>query len=488
MTLLHTLIAIPLVAAALTIACTSRRLRAVEMIGVAGSVLAFLFAGYGFLHGVHTWEHAGLLSPDAFGMLLTLCITFVGSAAAIYSVGYLRVEREKGIVSARRTVQFWALFHLFIFAMLLSVMTRYPIIAWVAIEATTLATVFLVSFYKKSSSLEAGWKYLVVNSVGLLIGFFGTLTMLSAAGSSTGFLSWNDLAAAASTMDPLALKVAFICILVGYGTKAGLVPMHTWLPDAHGKAPAPISALLSGVLLNAAIFAIVRYKVAVDAAIGPWWTGALLLVFGVLSIVVMGFMLLVQSRYKRMLAYSSIENMGLCAIGFGLGGIAVWYTVLHMLYHALVKSALFLASGNLFLSYGSGKIENIRGMLRTLPWTAPLFFLGVVAVVGMPPFGTFMTKLGILSSATEHPGVVGALLLAVTLVFAGYLIHTSAMLFGTPPAHAPEGGAIVRGERGWRTVFPILLLLTTALYLGVHLPAPLAELVADAASTYTPER
>ncbi len=482
--ILYSLILIPLIAAILTFLATPRRLRAVESIGLAASVAGFVISVYGWLHGVHERTYAGLLGPDAFGMLLVLCITFVGLAAAVYSVGYLRVERGKGIVSPGRTVQFWILFHLFICAMLLSVTTRYPIIAWVAIEATTLSTVFLVSFYKKSSSLEAGWKYLVVNSVGLLVGFFGTLSMLSLAGSNTGLLSWSELFAAAPAMDPVALKIAFICILVGYGTKAGLAPMHTWLPDAHGKAPAPISALLSGVLLNAAFFTIVRYKVTVDAALGPWWSGTLLLVFGVFSIVIMGFMLLKQSRYKRMFAYSSIEHMGLCAVGFGLGGPAVWYTVLHMIYHALVKSSLFLAAGNLFLVYGSGKMENVRGALKTLPWTAPLLFVGVMAIVGMPPFGIFMTKLGILTSGMGHPVMVGALLLSLTLVFAGYMIHISGMLFGTSPTHTPDGKPIARGERGWYTVVPVISLLAVALYLGFHLPTPVAELVSDAAASY----
>ncbi|MBP9749521.1 MAG: hydrogenase 4 subunit F [Candidatus Pacebacteria bacterium] len=482
------LILIPLLAALVSFACTSRRLGWIEGVGVLAAILELAVAVRALLTGVHGGGSSTFLALDAFGTILVLIITFVGLAAAVYSVGYLRAERQKGIVSAGRTVQYWVLFHLFIFAMLLSVMAQHPIVMWAAIEATTLSTVFLVSFYKKKSSLEAGWKYLVVNSVGLLIGFFGTLTMLSLVGSHTGLLSWGDLLTAAPTLDPLAMKVAFIFILIGYGTKAGLVPMHTWLPDAHGKAPAPISALLSGVLLNTAFLAIARYKVVVDEVVGPWWSGNILLGFGVLSIVVMGFMLLTQNRYKRMLAYSSIENMGILAVGFGLGGVAVVYAMLHMVYHALVKSALFLTSGNLFLAYGSGKIGNVRGVLTVLPWTGPLFFLGIIAIVGMPPFGTFMSKLGILSKGIgAHPGITGVLLAAFALVFVGFLIHGTKMLFGTPPTHTPDGQAIVVGERGILTVLPIGMLLIAAVILGFYIPAPLAEVVTNAASVYVSE-
>ncbi|MBP9760007.1 MAG: hydrogenase 4 subunit F [Candidatus Pacebacteria bacterium] len=486
MTLTYLLI-IPLVSALISLACTTKRLRVIEGVGVLAGIAEFWLAVHTLLYGVGEGGLTGLLALDAFGTLLVLIITFVGLASAVYSVGYLRVEREKGIVSAKRTVQFWVLFHLFIFAMLLSVVARHPIVMWAAIEATTLSTVFLVSFYKKESSLEAGWKYLVVNSVGLLIGFFGTLTLLSLAGSAHGgLLSWQDFATVATTFDPLAVKVAFIFILIGYGTKAGLVPMHTWLPDAHGKAPAPVSALLSGVLLNTAFLAIVRYKVVVDTAVDPSWSSHILLAFGVLSIVLMGCMLLVQRKYKRMLAYSSIENMGILAVGFGLGGVAVFYAMLHMVYHALVKSALFLTSGNLFLTYGSGKVKNVRGMLKTLPWSAPLFFLGLFGIVGVPPFGTFISKLGILTeSMGAYATLAPVLLLAFALVFIGFLTHGTLMLFGTTPHETPDGTPVVVGERGILTVLPIVVLLATAILLSAYLPTPLRQTIENATAVYT---
>lgn len=484
------LLLIPLVAALITLLLTRRRVYLIGIVAIVATAGEF----YGAVHALlaPSTAQTGLLAPllylDAFGTILLLIITFVAFNTALYSVGYLRAEQEKGIIGPRRCVQFWTLFHLFIFAMLFSVTAKSPLLMWAAIEATTLSTVFLVSFYNKPSSLEAGWKYLVVNSVGLLIGFFGTLTMLSLGDTPHGaLLSWTDLTAAAVTFDPLAVKVAFIFILIGYGTKAGLVPMHTWLPDAHGKAPAPISALLSGVLLNTAFLAIARYKVVVDGAVDPWWSANILLAFGVLSVVVMGFMLLGQQRYKRMLAYSSIENMGIIAIGFGFGGAGVFYAMLHMLYHALIKSALFLTSGNLFLAYSSGKIHNIRGVLHTLPWSGPLLFVGLFAVVGMPPFGTFISKFGVVSQGIgAHPYLVGLLLVSFALVFIGFLIHGSKMLFGEPlrGVHA-EAGQSAPSEHGILTILPIILLLTTALILGVYLPESLRAVFDTATSVYS---
>jgi hydrogenase-4 component F len=488
--ILSYLILIPLIAALVTLLLVRRSSGIIGIVAIVATIAEFSVALRALLIGAQA-AAGGLLSPlvylDAFGTILILIITFVGCNTALYSVGYLRAEQGKGIIGPQRVVQYWVLFHLFMFAMLLSVTAQSPIVMWAAIEATTLSTVFLVSFYNKPSSLEAGWKYLVVNSVGLLIGFFGTLTMLSlGATPHGGLMSWQQLLAIAPTLNPLATKIAFIFILVGYGTKAGLVPMHTWLPDAHGKAPAPISAMLSGVLLNTAFLAIVRYKAVVDQSAGIWWSSNILLAFGVLTVILMGFMLLSQRRYKRMLAYSSIENMGIIAVGFGFGGAGALYAIFHMCYHALVKSALFLTSGNLFLAYSSGKIRNIRGALTLLPWTGPLLFLGLFAVVGMPPFGTFLSKFGVVSAGIgAHPFVVGLLLIAFSLVFVGFLIHGTKMLFGAVPDRTPDGGEMKPGEQGILTVLPIVLLLSTAIVLGLYVPEPLCAIFVQAAAVYT---
>ncbi len=480
--MLTVLITIPLAAALATIAASRTRLPFIAATSVV-TTLASFGAALVLLAQPALRSAPGPLFLDALGMLLALIITFVGCAAAVYAVGYLNAEMQKGIIGPRRVWQFWILFHLFLFAMLLAVTAKNPVVTWAAIEATTLATVFLVSFYSKQSSLEAGWKYLVVNSLGLLVAFFGTLTMLAAGGEVTdGFVwSWSDLTAHAGVLSPLAVKIAFTFILVGYGTKVGLAPMHTWLPDAHGKAPAPVSALLSGVLLATAFVPLARYTAVANRALGEPWGSNLLLIFGCLSVALMGFMLLTQYRYKRMLAYSSIEHMGIVAVGFALGGAGALYALIHLLYHALIKSALFLTSGNFFLAYSTGKVRGVRGALTTLPWSGPLFLAGILAVLGMPPFGTFMTKLGIVTAAMHvHPVVAIVLIITFALVFIGMVLHVSGMLFGEPPSGG-DAALVVQGEWSILTVAPIAVLLGCALVLAVFVPLSLQEVISRAA-------
>ncbi|MBI2120802.1 MAG: hydrogenase 4 subunit F, partial [Parcubacteria group bacterium] len=298
-------------------------------------------------------------------------------------------------------------------------------------------------------------------------------------------ITWKDFLSRAPSLDPLAVKIAFIFIFIGYGTKAGLAPMHTWLPDAHGKAPAPISALLSGVLLNTAFLAILRFKQVADLSAGPEFTSRLLILFGCISILIMAFTLLFQRNYKRLLAYSSIENMGIVALGFGFGGVGVFGAILHMIYHAITKSALFFSAGNLLLKYSTTKIKNVTGALAVLPLTAPLLFVGIFAVTGMPPFGTFLSKFSILSSgAHEHHLLVLALAPLFGLVFVGFLRNFTLMIFGHTAVTA-EGEALPKGETGVFTIIPIILLLGTLAALSIHLPTVLHDLIQTAASGFT---
>ncbi len=239
-----------------------------------------------------------------------------------------------------------------------------------------------------------------------------------------------------SALDPFIAKMAFIFILIGYGTKVGLVPMHTWLPDAHSKAPAPISSLLSGVLLDVAFLALLRFKSVVDVAIGPHFSRELLVFFGVISISVAALIIFSQKNYKRLLAYSSIEHMGVIALGFGFGGAAAFAALLHMIYHALTKSVLFLSAGNILVKYGSTKIRNVKGVLTVLPVTGVLFFIGFLAITGVPPFGTFVTEFSILSAGIKtHPTTVIITLLVLALVFVGFLRHVVSITFGN--SHTP---------------------------------------------------
>jgi len=421
------------------------------------------------------------LSLDPFGAILVMLVAVIGFAASWYSTGYLDGEVKKGIIGFSRVKQYFVLLHLFIAAMFFAIITTNPILMWIAIEATTLSTAFLISFYNKPSAMEAAWKYLIINSVGLLLGFFGTILFLYPAyfAGHTGLISWNSLLENAGHFDPFVAKIAFIFVLIGYGTKVGLVPMHTWLPDAHSKAPVPISALLSGVLLNVAFLAVLRFKAVADLAIGAGFSQKLLIFFGIISIVVAAFIIFVQKNYKRLLAYSSIEHMGIVALGFGFGGAGVFAAILHMIYHSLAKSVLFLSSGNIFLKYSSTKIRNIRGALKTLPVTGAVFIMGFLAITGVPPFGIFLTEFTILSAGIHnHPVITIVALLALILVFVGFLKDVVAMFFGESK---PD---MVPGEGGVWTVVPIVVLISVLLIISVVLPAFITALINSASLAY----
>jgi len=419
-------------------------------------------------------------SLDALGALLLMIVAVIGLVAGLYSVGYLQMERAKGILGFRRIRQYFTLLHLFMLAMFFAVITTNPVLTWVAIEATTLSTAFLISFYNKPSAMEAAWKYLMINSIGLLLAFFGTLLILSINSTdSTRFVDWHTLLMNASSINPAIAKIAFIFILIGYGTKMGLAPMHTWLPDAHSKAPVPISSLLSGVLLNVAFLAILRFKLIIDTAIGTQFSSSLLIFFGILSVLIAAFMMLGQKNYKRMLAYSSIEHMGVMALGFGFGGVGIFAALLHMLYHSLAKSVLFLSSGNIFLKYSSTKIANVKGIFSVLPVSGILFLFGFLAATGVPPFGIFITEFYILfAGIASHPIAAVFLLLALALVFVGFFRNVAAMVFGEAPSK------IKKGEAGrWSTWLPSILVIIL-IGIGFYLPHFIRTLIDSAAKSY----
>ncbi|MDO8558771.1 MAG: proton-conducting transporter membrane subunit [bacterium] len=418
-------------------------------------------------------------SIDALGAILMLIISVIGLAASLYSIGYIRREVAKQIIGFHRVKQYYIFLNFFILAMFSAVFTTSPIIMWIGIEATTLSTAFLISFYNKPSATEAAWKYLIVNSVGLLLGFLGIMLFQTAAIGTPGISNWHFILANASSLNPFIAKIAFIFILIGYGTKVGLAPMHTWLPDAHSKAPVPISSLLSGVLLNVAFLAILRFKAVTDAAVGQAFSQNLLIFFGIISISLAAFIIFAQKNYKRLLAYSSIEHMGIISLGFGFGGIGVFAGLLHMIYHSLAKSILFLASGSIFLKYSSTKIINAKGVLSVLPISGIIFLIGFLAITGVPPFGTFLTEFYILSAGMiQHPVITIVALLALIVAFVGFLKNTHSMIFG----EAPE--TISKGEANKWVVVPPLCLVAILLVLSFYLPQFVKLLINSAALIY----
>jgi len=363
---------------------------------------------------------------------------------------------------------------LFVFTMLLAVTTDNLGVMWVAIEGTTLATVFLVNIHDSHTGLEAAYKYLIISSVGIALAFLGTVLMYYAASAQVGEigLSWTSLIGIAPGLDPDIVKLAFVFILIGYGTKAGLAPMHTWLPDAHSEAPAPISALMSGVLLNVGLYALMRFKAVTDVTAGPAFSSTWLMRFGLLSLGLAAAFLVSQRNYKRMLAYSSVEHTGIIALGLGFGGYwGMLGALLHMVNHALSKSMLFLLSGSILLKYRTTDIRGVRGLLQAAPWTGFCFLCGVLALIGLPPFGPFVSEFIIFRAGFEAHSVAYAVtgIALLALVFAGMLGSVNRMLYGQASEQVKPGDPF-----RW-PMMPMALNLILLLGFGLLLPDGVQE-------------
>jgi hydrogenase-4 component F len=306
--------------------------------------------------------------------------------------------------------------------------------------------------------------------VGIALAFIGTALVYYAGAAKAGEIAvnWSALRSATASLNPEVMRLAFIFIVVGYGTKAGLAPMHTWLPDAHSEAPAPISALMSGVLLNVGLYAMMRFKVVVDAAVGVEFAERLLIGIGLFSILVAAAFLVRPRNYKRMLAYSSVEHVGIICLGMGFGGYwGVFGALLHIVNHALAKSLLFIISGNILLKYHSAEIRDVRGLLQTAPWTGALFLAGTLALIGLPPFAPFISEFIIFRAGLEtHPWAAGTGVILLVIVFGGMLASLNQMLYGATPADLPRGDALGL----W--LVPLAANFALLLVLGLTLPTP----------------
>ncbi|HET9550432.1 MAG TPA: hydrogenase 4 subunit F [Candidatus Binatia bacterium] len=467
--MLLSLLLLPLAAAGL-IALTRRR----TLMELAHTVAAMGTFAAGAMIAVRVWNSAvlsaggELFRVDALSALMIVIVTFLGAIAALYAIGYIRAELSDAPPVRARL--FFALFHLFIFTMLVAVTTDNLGIMWIAIEGTTLATVFLVNLRHTRTSLEAAYKYLILSSVGIALAFIGTALLYYAGAATAGEIAvnWSALNTAAGSLNGEVVRLAFVFILIGYGTKAGLAPMHTWLPDAHSEAPAPISALMSGVLLNVGLYAIIRFKTVVDAAVGSQFAGRLLIGIGLLSLLVAAAFLVRQRNYNRMLAYSSVEHVGIICLGLGFGGYwGIFGALFHLVNHALSKSLLFILSGNILLKYHSAEISDVRGLLRAAPWTGALFLAGTFALIGLPPFAPFISEFIIFRAGLESdPWAAGTGLVLLVVVFGAMLASVNRMLYGDPPADLPLGEPL----RLW--LAPLAVNFALLLVLGVTLPSP----------------
>ncbi|MDD5634477.1 MAG: hydrogenase 4 subunit F, partial [Candidatus Omnitrophica bacterium] len=375
---------------------------------------------------------------DMLSAFFIFVIATIAFASALYSIGYIRKDAKKGIISEKKVKIYYMLFNLFSFSMFLVPSVNNLGMLWVAIEMTTLISAFLVGFYKNKKSVEAAWKYIIICSVGIIFALLGTI-LFSYAFSLLGgvkSLNWSDMIASAAQLDKNIVKTAFIFILVGYGTKAGLAPMHTWLPDAHSQAVAPISALLSGVLLKTAIYAILRFGMIVISCVGFQFFGNLMILLGLVSLVISGGFILVQKDPKRLLAYSSIEHVGIISVGFGLGTpLAAAGALLHIFNHAVTKALMFFGAGNIVSAYNKHNMNAIRGVIKVLPFTGVMVLLGVFALTGFPPFSIFVSEIMILIAAFVKGAyfVAGMLLFFLALVFSAFIYYFGRMIFGNRP-------------------------------------------------------
>jgi hydrogenase-4 component F len=423
------------------------------------------------------WEQQFFVDP--LNVFLVTLTAFVGLTTAIFSRPYMRVEQDHGKMTPPRMRLYHSMYQLFSFTMLLGLTTNNLGIIWVAMEAATLTTVLLVSVYRTSASLEAAWKYFILCGVGIAQALFGTILLYMAAdkvlGSEHATLLWTNLDAIKGQLDPAIVTLAFVFLLVGYGTKIGLVPLHSWLPDAHAEGPTPVSAVLSGLLLNVAMYALLRCKVLTDGALGSPMAGQLMMGFGLLSVTVAAFFLSRQKDVKRMFSYSSIEHMGLITFAFGMGGpVANFAGLLHMTVHSLVKSAIFFSVGHATQTAGTQVMADIRGLIKVNPAVGWGLMVGSMAILGMPPFGVFASEFLILTTAMrEQPWATPFLFLALGVAFASMLIRVLPMVFGdtslVPLAHPPA-------------LIPVFVHLALGLMLGLYVPSYLNAWYVQAAA------
>lgn len=418
---------------------------------------------------------------DSLAAIFLSLIGIVGFLTGLYSLGYIRHDVASGLLKLARVKIYYGFFSLFLFTMLLAATSNNIVMMWVAIEATTLGSVFLVGLYEQRSSLEAAWKYVIICTVGVAFGLYGTI-LAFANGSDVlaqpqDAILWTALVAHASELDPVLAKLSFVFVVIGFGTKAGLFPMHAWLPDAHSEAPSPVSGLLSGVLLKCALFIIIRYYAITLRAVGPEFPQMLVMILGSLSIAVAALLFFVQKDLKRKLAYSSVEHVGLIALGLGLGGpLGVGAALLHVINHSFAKALLFCGAGNVLMKFGTRDLTQVKGVLRAAPGTGVLLMAGALALAGFPPFNVFVSEFLIFAAGLKagYFWLMLACGLFFTVTVAGLIQIIAQSVLGKTAESTPKG------DVGWRVLAPMAVLFLLVLTMGVAVPRPVATLIQSA--------
>lgn len=415
---------------------------------------------------------------DGLSAYVLLIIGFITLLVSIYSIGYLNNRLQNDVITPKKVRIYYVTFHIFNAAMVLALISNNLGVMWVALETTTLVSAVLVAIYDTRASIEAAWKYIIICSVGMMLALLGTIfiyaTSIGALGESEHAFNWTFIVENAANLDPKTLKLAFVFIFIGFGTKIGFVPMHTWLPDTYSQAPAPFNVLSSGALLNVAYYGLIRYHIIEIKAIGPEFTNTFFLVFGLISLIIAaGFIISAKKSYMRLLSYSTIEHVAIIAIAIGIGGpIGLFGAFLHMFNHAMTKSLLFFGSGNLQLKYRTQDMEHIKGSLKIMPLTSAIFLLGVLALTGNPPFGMIMSEFIIMNAMVQSNQAIIALIFILILVgvFAAFLSRVSKMVFGKAEEREDVDYPIEKGEISKLNVIVMVVLLVVILCIGLYIP------------------
>lgn len=430
-------------------------------------------------------EWHGALHADALSVLVALLTAFVALVSTIYAVSYFRDDERKGKITFVQLRLYYAMTPLFVGSMFLVVLANNLGLMWIALEITTLASVFLTAFYNQKTSLEAAWKYIIIGSVGISLALFGTILAFYSAAKLTGAesldgLNWSFLSDHASELDPKAMKLAFILILMGYGTKAGIAPMHTWKPDVYSETPVPSAALLAAAVLNCALYGILRFHILASNCLGVDFSSSLLVFFGLGSMVIAAPFILVQRNFRRLLAYSSIDHTGIIIAALGFGGkLGALGAMLHMTFHAITKPLLFFCAGNIQQRYNTASFRGVTvGVIHRLPVTAVLFLLSTLAVTGVPPFSIFQSEFTVLMAATTggRPWCAAIFIVCVVTIFSGFLFHMARLNLGPKPAMAETTGD-PHDSKTWA----IVLAAIPVCILGFWLPPSLLQLIEQAA-------
>lgn len=459
-------VVIPLIAAALLAVLPGYRLTA--QLNMLASLLTLASALLLFV--VDRTAPSVYLLVDDLNIVFIVLNTFVGFTAATFSASYIGHEIETGRLTPVNVRFYHSMYQVMMFGMNLALVSNNIGLMWVAIELATLTTVLMVGIYRTPEALEAAWKYFILGSVGIALALFGTILVYVAAqpvlGEGEVAMIWTNLVAHAGEFDASMLNLAFVFLLLGYGTKVGLAPLHAWLPDAHAEGPTPISAVLSGLLLNVALYAVLRFKMLMAAHPEALAPGPLMVTMGLLSLIFASFMLYRRRDIKRLFAYSSIEHMGIIVFAFGMGGpLANFAGLLHMVMHSLTKSAIFYSVGHVAQIKGTQKIADIRGLTQSHPVLGWGLAIGVLAIAGMPPFGLFMSEFLIVTSTFSRSPILALLLVfGILVAFGALLMRLSGFIFGEPT------GAVKPAEASFVPLYTHMALVLLA---GIYLPGPM---------------